>query len=179
MRCCSDPPGIIAFAAATSSRPNSSCSQLPGDGTNAIVNRVSGLRWLHYRHDLVVALGGSERPGLGRSPLHDLFRLCFFGNADGRHPRIWPCRAAPALDMKLCAFILRAVPRGASGKAAGSSALLLLAPAASAALPQRPRDPNRPLWRDISMVAAVLLVSLGGGTRRVVRYPGCARSSLV
>jgi hypothetical protein len=159
--------GIIAFRRRDLIKAEQLMQPLPGDGTNAIVNRAI---WIAGAGGFISAMTWwwrwAEANGLvwvRSSFFHDLFLFLLLEMLMVAIHEFGHAAAAAALDMKLRAFIVGPfqwrVREGRWEFRFILSGFLAIGGATAVA----PRDPNRPLWRDISMVAAGPLVSLAAG----------------
>ncbi|MGB9031311.1 MAG: M50 family metallopeptidase [Acidobacteriaceae bacterium] len=159
--------GIIAFRRRDVVKAERWMQPLPGDGTNAIVNRaiwvagtgafIAGMNWW-WRWAQANHLVGIRRSVLNNLALLLALELLMvviheFGHA----------AAGVALGMKLRAFVVGPLQwRVRDGKWEFRfilSGFLAMGGATAVA----PTDPNRPLWRDICMVAAGPAISLATG----------------
>jgi hypothetical protein len=159
--------GLIAFRRHDVIKVEQLMQPLPGDGTNAVVNRAI---WIAGTGGFISAMTWwwrwAESNGLvwiRNSFFRDLFLLLLLELLMVAIHEFGHASVASVLDMKLCAFIVGPFQwRLREGKWEFRfilSGFLAIGGATAVA----PTDPNRPLWRDISMVAAGPIVSLLSG----------------
>jgi hypothetical protein len=159
--------GLIAFRRRDVIQAEQLILPLTGDGTNAIVNR---LIWVAGTGSFISAMTWwwrwAESNGLiwvHTSFLHKLILLLLLEILMVAVHEFGHAAAAAALGMKLRAVIvgpLQCCLREGRWEFRFVLAGFLAIGGATAVAPT---DPNRPLWRDICMVAAGPLVSLGAG----------------
>jgi len=159
--------GLIAFRRRDAVQAEQMMQPLPGDGTNAIVNRVI---WVAGTGAFLSAMTWwwrwAESNGLvwiRSSFFHDLFLLLLLEILMVAVHEFGHAAAASVLGMKLRAFIVGPFQwRMREGHWEFRFALAgFLAIGGATAV--APTDANRPLWRDICMVSAGPVVSLAGG----------------
>jgi Peptidase family M50 len=159
--------GLIAFRRRDVVHAEQLLQPLPGDGTNAIVNR---LIWIAGAGGFLSVMTWwwrwAESNGLvwiRSSFFHDLFLLLLLEILMVALHEFGHAAAAAAFGMKLRAFIIGPLHwRFREGHWEFRfilSGFLAIGGATAVA----PTDPNRPLWRDISMVAAGPFASLAAG----------------
>jgi len=159
--------GLIAFRRRDAVQAEQLMQPLPGDGTNAIVNR---LIWVGGTGGFVSAMTWwwrwAESNGLvwiRSSFVHDLFLLLLLEILMVAVHEFGHAAAAAALGMKLRAFIVGPfqwrIREGHWEFRFAVAGFLAIGGATAVA----PVDPNRPVWRDICMVAAGPFVSLAVG----------------
>ena len=163
--------GLIAFRRRDVLQAEQFMQPLPGDGTNAVVNRVV---WIAGAGGFISAMTWwwrwAESNGLvwvRSSFFHDLFLLLLLEMLMVGIHEFGHAAVAQLLGMKLRAFIVGPLQwRIREGRwefrfiFAGFLAI-------GGATAVAPTDPNRPLWRDICMVAAGPVVSLATGLATV------------
>lgn len=159
--------GLVAFRRRDLIRAEQSMQPLPGDGTNAIVNRAI---WIAGTGGFFSAMTWwwrwAESNGMvwvRSSFFHDLSLLLLLELLMVAIHECGHAVAAALLGMKLRAFVVGPLQwRAREGKwefhfiLAGFLAI-------GGATAVAPKDPWRPLWRDICMVAAGPFVSLAVG----------------
>lgn len=159
--------GIIAFRRRDVIKAEQLMQPLPGDGTNPIVNRAI---WIAGTGGFIAGMNWwwrwAEANGLGwirRSFFHDLLLLLLLELLMVALHECGHAVAGTMLGMKLRAFVVGPFQwRMREGQWEFRfilSGFLAIGGATAVA----PTDPNRPLWRDICMVAAGPAVSLAAG----------------
>lgn len=164
--------GIVAFRRRDVIKAEKLTQPLPGDGTNAIVNRaiwIAGVGaliatmswWLRWAKPKGLAWSGNSNRG---SLLHDLFLVLLLELLMVAIHEFGHAIAAEALGMRLRAFIVGPLQwRVRDGKWEFRfilSGFLAIGGATAVA----PTDPHRPAWREICMVAAGPVASLAAGS---------------
>ncbi len=159
--------GIVAFRRRNVTTAEKVLQPLPGDGTNAIVNRaiwiagtggfLAGMSWW-WRWARWHGLFWTRRALLQDIAVLLLLELLMVAIHEFGH-----AAAGAALGMKLRAFIVGPfqwrVREGRWEFRCILSGFLAVGGATAVA----PTDPHRPLWRDICMVAAGPVISLAAG----------------
>jgi hypothetical protein len=163
--------GLIAFRRRDAVQAEQLMQPLPGDGTHALVNR---LIWVGGTGGFLSAMTWwwrwAESNGLvwiRNSFFHDLFLLLLLEILMVALHEFGHAAAASALGMKLRAFIVgpfQGRMRDGHWEFRFVLAGLLAIGGATAVAP---KDPHRPLWRDIVMVASGPFFSLTGGLAAV------------
>jgi hypothetical protein len=159
--------GVVAFRRRDVTTAEQALQPLPGDGTNAIVNRAI---WIAGTGGFVAGMSWwwrwAEWNGLywvRRSLLHDIALLLLLEILMVAIHEFGHAAAGAALGLKLRAFIVGPFQwRARDGKwefRVILSGFLAIGGATAVA----PTDPYRPLWRDICMVAAGPVTSLAAG----------------
>ncbi len=159
--------GLIAFRRRDLVRAEKLMQPLPGDGTHAIVNRII---WVAGTGGFISAMTWwwrwAESNGLvwfRSSFTHDLILLLLLEILMVAVHESGHAAAARALGMKLRAFIVGPlhwrIREGRWEFRFVLSGFLAIGGATAVA----PTDPDRPRWRDISMVAAGPCISLAAG----------------
>ncbi|MFY9746329.1 MAG: M50 family metallopeptidase [Acidobacteriaceae bacterium] len=159
--------GIVAFRRRDVVKAERWMQPLPGDGTNAVVNRAI---WIAGTGAFVACMNWWWRwaqtnhlAWIRRSFLHNLALLLALELLMVVIHEFGHATAGVLLGMKLRAFVVGPLQwRVREGKWEFRfilSGFLAIGGATAVA----PTDPNRPLWRDICMVAAGPVVSLAAG----------------
>ena len=159
--------GLIAFRRRDLIKAEELSQPLPGDSTNAIVNRAI---WIAGTGGFISAMTwwwrwaeSNNLVWVRSSFLHDLFLLLLLELLMVAIHEFGHAAAAALLAMKLRAFIVGPLQwRVREGKWEFRfilSGFLAIGGATAVA----PTDPNRPLWRDVCMVAAGPVASLAAG----------------
>jgi len=171
--------GIIAFRRRDVVKAERWMQPLPGDGTNAVVNQaiwiagtgafIAGMNWWWRWAEM------NNLVWVKRSFLHNLALLLALELLVVVIHEFGHAAAGLALGMKLRAFVVGPFQwRVREGKWEFRfilSGFLAIGGATAVA----PTDPNRPLWRDICMVAAGPAISLAAGgvaLRATLTAPG-------
>jgi Peptidase family M50 len=159
--------GLIAFRRRDVTSSEQLMRSLPGDGTNAIVN---GVMWIAGTGGFVSAMTWwwrwAESNGLvwiRSSFLHDLFLLLLLELLMVAIHEFGHAFAAQILGMKLRAFIVGPLQWRAREGTWEFRFILSGFLAIGGATAVAPTGRNRPLWRDICMVAAGPFASLAVG----------------
>ncbi|HUB20753.1 MAG TPA: site-2 protease family protein [Acidobacteriaceae bacterium] len=159
--------GLVAFRRRDAVHAERSMQPLPGDGTNAIVNR---LIWVAGAGGLVTAMTWWWRWAETNDLIwhrgsfwRDLFLLLLLEILMVAIHEFGHAAAASALGMKLRAFIVGPFQWRVREGAWEFRFILAGFLAIGGATAVAPTDPDRPLWRDICMVVAGPLASFAAG----------------